>query len=147
MSKVLSLGSFDILHRGHIALFQACREIAGPPPQGIVVIAVDSDDYIMRHKQHAPVMGQDERMALVTATRYVDTVVLNKGVAQDTLIKTVRPDIIVAGKDWASRDYLAQLSITEEWLTAQGITVAYVQHEFSHSVTSSLLRERLEDST
>lgn len=135
--NVLTLGSFDLMHPGHVGLFQTCRDLAG---NGTVTVAVNSDQFMTEYKR-APILNQDERLALVAACRHVDVTVLNDGTNQAALIAAVNPDLIVIGSDWATRDYLGQLGITQEFLDLHHIGVAYVPRTGDWSTTE--LRERL----
>jgi len=117
------MGSFDMLHPGHLGLFNWCRNIAGP--SGRVWVAVNSDDFVTRFKT-APRYNEDERMALVRGLQAVDGVILNNGKDQRTLIKSVTPHILLIGSDWARKDYLKQIDVTQDWLDEQNIALIYV---------------------
>lgn len=122
MKRALTLGSFDPLHAGHLGLFAQCRRIADE-----LVVAVNCDQFILTYKGHLPFMDHDGRMALIGALSMVDDVRLNLGDEfQATLIDEVAPDVIVVGEDWAKRNYLTQLNITQEWLDRRGIQLVYV---------------------
>lgn len=137
---VVTAGTYDMLHVGHIALFRECRKIAAE--HGRVVVAVNTDEFVTRFKRE-PLMSYGDRAALVRAVRYVDDVVPNDGLDQSTLIEKLRPDVLVVGVDWATRDYYGQIGVTAEWLHERGITLVYVAHEHSDTVSTTRLRERL----
>lgn len=141
MSRVMTLGTFDLPHAGHMALLRECRKLAGP--DGYVIAAVNRSGFVARFKSRPPVMHDDERAAVVAACRYVDEVVFNDGLAQPALIESCRPDWLAIGMDWAARDYLKQVDITAEWLRERGISLAYLWHEHVHTVSTTKLRERI----
>lgn len=135
------MGTFDMPHPGHVALFRECRKLAGP--DGKVVVTVNRDAFVARFKTNAPVMTYGQRAEVVSAIRYVDEVLENTGKDQPYLIETVRPDLLVIGVDWAAKDYYHQLGISPEWLAERQITLVYVAHEHTNTVSSTKLRERM----
>jgi glycerol-3-phosphate cytidylyltransferase len=138
---VLTLGTFDLPHPGHVALFRECRKLAGP--DGRVVVAVNRDGFVARFKHQAPLMMWSERCEVIRAIRYVDEVLENTGNNQPDLIDSVRPDWLAIGVDWATRDYYGQLGITPEWLAERRISLVYLAHEHSTAVSTTKLRDRL----
>lgn len=141
MTKVLTLGTFDLVHPGHVALFRECRKLAG---DGRVVVAVNLDGFVTRFKHRAPVMTWTQRAEVIRSIRYVDEVLENNGNYQPDLIESVRPDWLVIGVDWATKDYYGQLGITPQWLAERGITLLYVAHEQTGTVSTTMLRARME---
>lgn len=139
--KVLTLGTFDLIHPGHVALLRQCRKLAGDG--GVVVVAVNRDAFVARFKTSAPVMSFDERCKMMQALRYVDEVVENTGASQADLIKSVAPDWLAVGVDWASRDYFGQLDITAAWLAEHDIGLAYLAHEESRTVSTTKVKARI----
>jgi choline-phosphate cytidylyltransferase/glycerol-3-phosphate cytidylyltransferase len=121
--KVLTLGSFDMLHPGHLGLFDWCRRLAGD--SGVVVVSVNTDEFVTRFKTQ-PRFHTSERVAMVRALRGVDFVLENDGGSQGDLIAKINPNLLVIGSDWARKDYLAQLDIAQDWLDEHHIALAYV---------------------
>jgi cytidyltransferase-like protein len=131
-SIVLTLGTFDLLHAGHIDLLESCSRLAGrfdggPEGRGRVVVALNTDEFVAQYKGLAPVVPFKDRLRCVAAVRYIDTVVENGSQdGQSKLINAVSPDIIAVGSDWADKDYPAQLGVTWKWLRERDIRVLYV---------------------
>jgi len=144
VATVLTMGSFDLLHPGHVGLLRRCRAIAHSG--GRVVVAVNTDDFIAHFKDRRPVMAYAERATMVEAVRYVDQVVENDGADQAKLIEMVKPDWLVVGADWATKDYMAQLGITYEWLAEHGIALIYLVHGQSAAISSTQVRARMAES-
>ena len=136
--KVLTLGTFDTIHPGHVGLFRKCHQLAGPG--GHVAVAVNTDDFVAKFKRK-PTMTVGERMHLVKAIRYVDSVVMNDGTDQAALILKEKPCAIVIGSDWARKDYLAQLGIDQDFLDKHNIALCYVPRSGDWSSTE--IRARL----
>lgn len=130
--RVLTLGTFDLMHPGHVGLFKRCRELAGT---GTVTVAINSDEFIQQYKGHPPILTYTERATLVAAVRYVDEVVQNTGFWQPALIEACSPDMIVIGSDWATKDYYRQLGITQGFLDNRDIAMCYVPRSGDWSTT------------
>lgn len=125
MPTVITLGTYDLYHVGHAYLFQVCREIAGP--EGDVVVAVNPDEFVVTYKGKPPIQTYDERATLVASNRNVTRVVQTPGPDVRRLLLDIDPAFIVIGKDWASRDYHAQLGITPQWCEDRGIHIVYLE--------------------
>jgi glycerol-3-phosphate cytidylyltransferase len=133
-------GTYDMLHYGHLNMLQKCRNYAGY--DGKVVIALNTDEFVMQFKHHMPVMTYDERRKNLMATGLVDRVIRNtSGADSKPTILKVKPDIIVVGSDWARKDYCKQMGFTWDWLDEHHIELVYVNYTWG--ICSSDLRERL----
>lgn len=127
MTRVYNGGTYDLIHPGHLYVLRECRRLAGP--NGEVVIALNTDDFVERFKGHRPVQPYLERSEVLSALRYVDRVIPNIG-GEDSrpALESIMPDILLAGADWASEHderYLAQMGLTAEWLAGRGIELRY----------------------
>lgn len=136
--RVLTMGSFDMLHPGHVGLFRKCRNLAGI--EGTVTVAVNTDEFIQSYKRR-PLFTFEERCALIQACMHVDHVIPNDGSNQWGIIETVNPHHLVIGYDWHTRDYLTQIDTTVAQLTAHNINLTYVPRTGDWSTTE--LRRRL----
>ncbi len=144
MATILTMGSFDLMHTGHIELFEACRRIVGP--DGHVVASVNTSDFIASFKPKPPVQTTEERTSVVGAVRYVDEVVTLGSHDAKPLIEQVKPDFIIIGSDWAlprpdGATYLDQLRVTPEWLRERRIILLFQFREGLYSTTQ--LKERV----
>ena len=93
-------GCFDVLHAGHLASFEAARELGD-----VLVAGVNSDDAVRRLKgEGRPIVPADERAALVAALRPVDYVVVFDEDTPEAVLGRVRPDVHVKGADYAPPD-------------------------------------------
>ena len=93
---VLTSGSFDLIHLGHVKYLQKAKEFGG-----VLVVGVDSDAKIRRRKgDDRPMVPQDERLELLAHQRPVDMIYL-KGDDEERwgLIKAVEPDVLVLTQD------------------------------------------------
>jgi D-glycero-beta-D-manno-heptose 1-phosphate adenylyltransferase len=98
---VLTSGSFDLIHLGHVKYLQKAKEFGG-----VLVVGVDSDAKIRRRKgDDRPMVPEDERLELLAHQRPVDLIFL-KGEDEERwgLIKAVRPDVLVLTEDHSYSD-------------------------------------------
>jgi glycerol-3-phosphate cytidylyltransferase len=130
MSIVYTGGTFDLPHKGHYRLLKRAAEI------GIVVVALNTDEFIESYKGKPPILSYEERKEALLACRWVDQVVPNVGGADSKIaIEMVQPDYIIIGSDWARRDYYLQMGFSQDWLDKRGIGLIYVPYTEGISTT------------
>lgn len=130
MPIVYTGGTFDLPHKGHYRLLKRAAEI------GIVVVALNTDEFIQSYKGKPPILSYEERKEALLACRWVDQVVPNVGGADSKIaIEMVHPDYIIIGSDWARRDYYLQMGFTQDWLDKRGIGLIYVPYTEGISTT------------
>ena len=103
---VLTQGTFDMLHVGHGRYLMEAKQHGD-----ILVVGVDSDEKV-RHRKgpERPVVPQEERLEMLSHLRYVDLIFLKE--LKDTrwsLIKAVRPDVLIATKQTYNAKQLKDL--------------------------------------
>ncbi len=92
-------GCFDILHVGHIEYLKFSRR-AGD----VLVVGLNTDASVRAQKgQSRPFVAEDERARLVSALEDVDYVVLFDEQTPESLIRRVKPDILIKGEDWKEK--------------------------------------------
>lgn len=96
---VLTFGTFDVFHVGHLRILERAAGLGDR-----LIVGVSSDALNERKKGRAPVYPQDERMAIVAALRCVDGVFVEESLEQkrDYLLQ-YQADVLVMGDDWAGR--------------------------------------------
>ena len=93
---VFTNGCFDILHAGHVDIFQQARNLGDA-----LVVAVNSDISIKKIKgEKRPVVPQAQRMQVLAALEAIDYVVIFDEENPLKIIKELQPDILVKGGDW-----------------------------------------------
>lgn len=96
---VFTNGCFDLVHAGHISSFRQAKSLGD-----ILVVGVNSDDSIRRIKgSERPVVDLKNRMTLLSALKSVDFVIPFDEDTPENLIRQIKPDILVKGKDWEGR--------------------------------------------
>lgn len=118
--NVLTIGTFDILHFGHVAFLKSCRQLG----EGLTV-GVNSDRFAATFKQQ-PVMSEGERMHAISQLGYWP--VLNDGPGRELIQDRQPVGVLAVGSDWARKDYPAQIGVDQDWLDQRRIILAYVPY-------------------
>ena len=142
---VLTMGTFDLFHAGHVNILNRCRAIASEDDRqgGSVVVGLNTDEFVAAYKGRLPVVAYADREAVVKACRYVDAVLPNAqpdGTVRG-LVAAVRPRVIVVGSDWQERDYLGQIGLNDWDLTDRGIRIVYAP--YTEGISTTTIRERV----
>ena len=85
--------SLTILHHGHIRLLRKASEL------GSVIVALTSDDEILKNKGFLPYLSYDYRKEILLSIRYVDDVVKYKWLIDETFLERHKIDFLVHGDD------------------------------------------------
>lgn len=95
---VLTTGAFEIIHPGHVKLFEEAKRIGGEGSRLVVVVA--RDETIRRRKGREPILNEEHRRYLVSMLKPVDKAILGHYPPSfEEVIKEVKPDIVVFGYD------------------------------------------------
>jgi cytidyltransferase-like protein len=100
---VVTKGTFDILHSGHLALFSFCREIASRlGEKGFVLVIVESDSSVrVRKGSGRPFQTEQERAEQVALLPWVDSVLVLGAAELPSLLAAIKPACYVKGMDTA----------------------------------------------
>ena len=94
---VFTNGVFDIVHRGHVEYLTKAKALGD-----VLLVGMNTDASAHRLKgPQRPVVSQDDRAFVLAALRVVDYVCLFDEDTPYNLIKSVVPDVLVKGSDWA----------------------------------------------
>ena len=95
-NKVFTNGCFDIVHRGHIEMLKASKQLGD-----WLVVGVNTDQSVRRLKgESRPVNNESDRKVLLESLDFVDEVILFDEDTPLELIQRVQPDIITKGGDY-----------------------------------------------
>jgi choline-phosphate cytidylyltransferase len=97
MSTVMTFGTFDVFHVGHLRVIERAATFGDR-----LVVGVSADELNLRKKGRLPVFTQAERLEIVAALRAVDEVFVEESLEQkrDYLLK-YDAKVLVMGDDWA----------------------------------------------
>lgn len=135
-NSVLTIGTFDLCHWGHVEFLKRCASL------GDLIVGVNTDDFAGTFKPK-PIMNQMERWHALNTVGYE---CLFNYTAGKELIEFVEPDVLVVGSDWARKDYLKQIDVTQDWLDERHIILAYVPYIQTMPISSTELKRRIRES-
>ncbi len=103
MRRVITYGTFDLLHYGHINLLRRAKE------QGdYLIVALSTDEFNWEQKQKKSYFSYEDRKRMLEAIRYVDLVIPEESWDQKvTDVDKYHVDVFVMGDDWKGKfDFL-----------------------------------------
>lgn len=137
---VYSQGSFDIVHHGHMNILRKCRKLAGK--DGKVIIALVTDEGYLKYRGYEPAKKYEDRCAVLESIKYVDQVVPIDPPDTKQQIKEIKPDWVVIGSDWASKDLYKQYNITREELDPILLYTPYTVGISSTEIKEKLTKQK-----
>ena len=97
---VYTVGTFDLLHVGHLALLNHCKLLGD-----ILVVGVASDAVVNMYKPNVPVVPLEQRVEMLEALSCVDNVRPYHQLEYVSGCKAVGVDIFVVGEDWGKKPH------------------------------------------
>ena len=126
MKRVLTYGTFDLLHYGHIRLLKRAKE------QGdYLIVALSTDDFNLREKNKSTYHSFKRRKEMLEALRVVDFVIAEETWEQKVEdIRRYEVDIVVMGGDWVGSDkfeYLKEFCEVVYVERTQGVSTTQIK--------------------
>lgn len=113
MKRVITYGTFDLLHYGHINLLRRAKQYGD-----YLIVALSTDDFNWNQKRKKCYFSFDKRKALLEAIRYVDLVIPEESWDQKvTDVREYHIDSFVMGDDWKGEF---------DFLQDEGVDVVYL---------------------
>lgn len=99
MKRVITYGTFDMLHYGHINLLRRAKQMGD-----YLIVVLSSDEFNWDSKQKKTYFSYEKRKQLLEAIRYVDLVIPENSWDQKVSdMKEYHIDTMVIGDDWAGK--------------------------------------------
>ena len=113
MKKVITYGTFDLLHYGHINLLRRAKSLGD-----YLIVGLSTDDFNNTEKNKESYFDYENRKSLLDAVKYVDLVIPEENWEQKVSdIQKYNVDIFVIGDDWKGKfDYLEDFGIEVVYL-------------------------------
>ena len=130
MKRVITYGTFDLLHYGHINLLRRAKALGD-----YLIVVISTDEFNWNEKHKKCYFTYEQRKTLVEAIRYVDLVIPEVNWAQKRSdMHEYRIDTFVMGDDWKGKfDYLKE----------EGVEVVYLPR--TPEISSSQIKKDLYD--
>ena len=97
---VYTVGTFDLLHVGHLALLNHCKTLGD-----ILAVGVASDEVVNMYKPNVPIVPLEQRMEMLRALACVDIVRPYHELEYISGCKALNVDIFVVGEDWGKKSH------------------------------------------
>lgn len=125
MKKVITYGTFDLLHYGHINILKRARELGD-----YLVVAISSDEF-NKLKNKKSYFSYEERKLMVEAIRYVDEVIPENTWEQKIEdVKEHNIDVFVMGDDWEGKfDFLKDYCEVVYLPRTEGVSTTQIKAE------------------
>lgn len=130
MKRVITYGTFDLLHYGHINLLRRAKALGD-----YLVVALSTDEFNWNSKQKKTYFSYEQRKQLLESIRYVDLVIPEDNWSQKrTDMKEYHIDTFVMGDDWREKF---------DFLKEEGVDVVYLPR--TPEISSSKIKHDLYD--
>jgi len=120
MKLVYTVGTFDMVHVGHLDLLEYCATLGDK-----FVVGAASDQVVGSYKKNVPVIPLDQRMRMLKALECVDDVVSYDTLEYVSNCKELNVDIFVIGEDWGDKPHNIAV---EKYLKSKGATIVQVSY-------------------
>ncbi|WP_150463037.1 adenylyltransferase/cytidyltransferase family protein [Nesterenkonia ebinurensis] len=143
MKRVLTYGTFDLLHWGHIRLLKRAKALGD-----YLIVAASTDDFAVHQKGTRPPYHQfSTRCDMLEAVRYVDLVIGESSWEQKIEdIRRYHVDTVVMGSDWEGSprfEYLRDYCEVVYLPRTEGVSTAQIRRDLlSDAVTLPARRSR-----
>jgi len=125
---VYTVGTFDLLHVGHLALLEYCASLGDT-----VAVGVASDEVVKLYKPKIPVIPLEQRIEMLLALSCVDIVLPYHELDYLTVCEEVKADIFVIGEDWGRKPHNQDV---ENYFNEQGKKVVQIRYNPRTSSTT-----------
>ncbi len=99
MSIIITFGTFDLLHIGHINILKKCKTYGDK-----LIVGVSSDKLNYKKKERSPIYNEKDRMEIIKSLKFVDEVFLEESLElKKEYIKRYNADIFIIGNDWEGK--------------------------------------------
>lgn len=105
MKRVITYGTFDLLHYGHVNILRRAKEYGD-----YLIVAISTDEFNWNEKGKKCYFSYEQRKQLVESIRYVDLVIPEESWDQKVEdVKLYKADTFVMGDDWKGKfDFLKE---------------------------------------
>jgi len=117
---VYTVGTFDLLHVGHLALLEYCKTLGD-----VVAVGIASDEVVKLYKPNTPVIPLDQRIEMLKALSCVNIVLPYYELDYLSVCEEVKADIFVIGEDWGKKPHNQDV---ENYFNVKGKKVVQIKY-------------------
>lgn len=97
--RVITFGTFDVLHIGHINILERSKALGN-----YLIVGVSSDELNFSKKKRFPVYSQDQRMKIIQSLKFVDEVFIEESLElKRHYLSAHSANVLVMGDDWSGK--------------------------------------------
>lgn len=101
---VFTNGCFDLIHVGHVSLFQKAKSLGD-----VLIVAINSDKSLANIKgPKRPLVCQKDRVKVLSALEAIDYIIIFSQNTPYEVLKQIKPDILVKGADYKIKDIIGR---------------------------------------
>ncbi|EPA9394764.1 adenylyltransferase/cytidyltransferase family protein [Escherichia coli] len=99
MKKVITFGTFDVFHVGHINILERASKLGD-----YLIVGVSSDKLNFSKKNRFPIYSEKDRVKIISSLRFVNEVFIEESLELKLeYVKKYNVDLLVMGDDWAGK--------------------------------------------
>lgn len=133
---VYTVGTFDLLHVGHLALLNRCKTLGD-----VVAVGVASDEVVHFYKPNIPIVPLHQRVEMLEALSCVDIVRPYHELEYVSACKALNVDIFVIGEDWGSKAHNLNVEAYLEKVGKQIVQVRYSPQTSSTKIKQTVIAQ------
>ena len=96
---VITFGTFDLCHVGHIRILKRASQLGDK-----LIVGISSDNLNMKKKGRNPIYSENERMEIISSLQFVDEVFIEESLElKEEYIRTYNASVLVMGDDWKGK--------------------------------------------
>ncbi len=130
---IYTVGTFDLLHVGHLALLEYCKTLGDT-----FIVGVASDEVVHSYKPNVPVIPLKQRVEMLKSLKCVDDVRAYHELEYVSACKELDVDIFVIGEDWGDKPHNIAV---EEYLKSKGKKI--VQVTYNPQTSSTKIKQKV----
>jgi glycerol-3-phosphate cytidylyltransferase len=99
MSRVITFGTFDVFHTGHLSILERASSHGDH-----LIVGVSTDELNRAKKGRDPIYSQEDRIRIIRALRCVDEAFFEESLEEkERYVSEARADILIMGDDWREK--------------------------------------------
>ena len=98
MKKVITFGTFDLFHIGHLRILEKAKKKGD-----YLIVGISSDELNWNKKKKYPIFSCQERMEIISSLKCVDEVFMEEVIDKEEYCKKYEIDLFIIGDDWKNK--------------------------------------------
>ena len=99
MKKIITFGTFDVFHVGHVNILERASNLGD-----YLIVGISSDELNYNKKGRYPIYSQDDRKKIISSLKFVDEIFIEESLElKKHYIEKYNADTLVMGDDWVGK--------------------------------------------